>query len=234
MMCLESWLSIFFLDFLNFITKKSPNESTRSFNEFCNGFVRDLTIMKSFLWSPVHSWFYFQNNALSLPHQWRICTCCALICIFLYMLQFHGITSVLQPSSSGLPSVKFETFGFIFVPRHIRLLFSVSVFSGAWSSMILRKLVSYWDAIVSIWHGPSSQIDSVIARKHWLLDAIPKFLDVNILILPIRHNFHDCAWLLGIQLANYKCVIRYVVACNCLIQCGIIALPYDEEIEKFL
>ena len=33
-------------------------------------------------------------------------------------------------------------------------------------------------------------------------------------------------------LANYKCVIKYVVACNWLVQCGIIAHPGDEKIER--
>ena len=49
-------------DFLNFHYKKSPNASTRSFNESglgycscCTGLMSDLIISKSFLGSPAHS-----------------------------------------------------------------------------------------------------------------------------------------------------------------------------------
>ena len=38
----------------------------------------------------------------------------------------------------------------------------------------------------------------------------------------------------GIPLANYKCVIRYVVDCNWLVQCGIITDPGDKKMDILL
>ena len=35
-------------------------------------------------------------------------------------------------------------------------------------------------------------------------------------VFPIGYSCHDCGWLSGIQFANYKCVMRYVVGCNWL------------------
>ena len=59
-----SWFSNLLI-FLIFIIKKSPNMSARSFNESesghcscCNAFVRDLMVLKSFFWSPAHSWTF--------------------------------------------------------------------------------------------------------------------------------------------------------------------------------
>ena len=69
----------------------------------------------------------------SLPRQWRICICCALIYILLCMLHFYGVTSVLQALSFCLPSVTFETFDFIVVPRQSRFLFH--------SSSLLRGMI---------------------------------------------------------------------------------------------
>ena len=98
-LCSWSWLSSFILNFWTFITKKSPNASARSFNESrsgycycCNGFVSDF---EEFPLSPSTFMNFFQNNTLYLPHQWPICTGCALTCI-LYMLHFYRVTSVRQ------------------------------------------------------------------------------------------------------------------------------------------
>ena len=97
--------------------------------------------------------------------------------------------------------------------------FTVLVFSGAWCGVVLCCLVSMSNV-------SSLQVDSVI------LDAILKFLNVNLFVFPIRYGFHDCGRLLGIQLANYKCVIRYVVVCDWLIQCNIITHQGNENIER--
>ena len=58
-----SWLSSFVPISWIFIMKKSPNVSARSFNEsgycsWCNDFVSDWMISKSFFWSPAHCWTF--------------------------------------------------------------------------------------------------------------------------------------------------------------------------------
>ena len=142
-----------------------PNASTSTFDEWelgccscCNSFVRDLMIWKSFFWSPAHS-RTFQKNIPSLSRQWQSSTCCTIIYILLYIFHFYGVTSALQPWSICLPSVTFETFGLIIVPRHSRFIFTVLDFSGAWSFMIFHSVVLYIAAIIS--HGSSLQVDSM-------------------------------------------------------------------------
>ena len=140
----------------------------------------------------------FQNNTPSLPRQWRICICCALIYILLWMLHFYGVTSVLQPLSFCLPSVTFETFDFIVVPRHSRFLFH--------SLRLLRDMIihdfSQRGDVLCCHHLHVTCVFITSWLSHcvdtWLLDVILKFLNVNLFVFPIRYGFHDCGWLLGI------------------------------------
>ena len=136
----------------------------------------------------------------------RICTCCVIIYILLCMIYFMG------SPLCALPSVAFDPVDFI-VERH--------------SGLHFYSVVLNWAAIVSMPHGCSSQIGSI--AEAWLLDVTLKLFHVNLFVFPMRSCLHDCSWRLGIQLANYQCVIG---AGNWLIHFVIITQPSNANIER--
>ena len=198
----------------------------------CNGFVSGVIISKRFFF--ISSTFLnfsriilrlclVNDGCVSVSHYSIFYSACYI---------FYGVTSVLQPLPFGISSVTFETSDFIVVPRHSRFIFHH--FSLLWDMIIhdfsQRGVVLCCHRL----HVTYVFITSCVSHcaEEWLLDTILKFLNFNLFVFPICDGFHDCGWLLGIYLADYKCVIRYGVACNWLVQCGIIAHQGDEKIDR--
>ena len=181
-------------NFLNFYYKKSSNASARSFNQSQSRVIALVVMVLSWILRFRKSSFdfqhipeLFQNITLSLPHLWRICTCCALIWIFLYVWHFMGSLLCCNPRRSvSLRSRLRPLISSLYQLRYCRLHFTVCILL---QGMIIydcarRGVVLSWQCLHVRWIFTTSWLSHCV--EAWLLDITLQFLVVRVVFSVIK------------------------------------------------